>query len=105
TSGHTVQTPDSWVAVAAAGDEHLGTLVLSSRESLDLPERRTLERGALVTALVLLFGRSEAEAESRVRGELLADLLSRRDLDPARLRERARQQDADLDGELALAVA
>ena len=44
---------------------------------LDLPERRTLERGALVTALVLLFGRTEAEAESRVRGELLADLRRR----------------------------
>ena len=28
------------------------------------------------TALVLLFGRSEAEAESRVRGELLADLVT-----------------------------
>ena len=45
--------------------------------TLDLPERRTLERGALVTALVLLFGRTEAEAESRVRGELLADLVER----------------------------
>ena len=44
---------------------------------MDLPERRTLERGALVTALVLLFGRTEAEAESRVRGELLADLHQR----------------------------
>ena len=72
---------------------------------MDLPERRTLERGALVTALVLLFGRTEAEAESRVRGELLADLVSGRDLDPDRLRERARQQGADLDGGLAVAVA
>ena len=74
-------------------------------ESLDLPERRTLERGALVTALVLLFGRTEAEAESRVRGELLGDLVSGRDLDEVRLRERARQQGADLDGDLAIAVA
>ena len=54
---------------------------LRTDEPMDLPERRTLERGALVTALVLLFGRSEAEAESRVRGELLADLSSGRDLD------------------------
>ncbi len=79
--------------------------VLSTAEPLDRPERRTLERGALVTALVLLFGRTEAEAESRVRGELLADLLRGRDLDATRLRERARQQGADLDGELAIAVA
>ena len=77
-SGRSVLAGDAWVAVAAAGDEHLGTLVLRTPESLDLPERRTLERGALVTALVLLFGRTEAEAESRVRGELLSDLVSGR---------------------------
>jgi GAF domain-containing protein len=104
-SGRCVQTDDGWVAVAAAGEEHLGTLVLRTDDPLDLPERRTLERGALVTALVLLFGRTEAEAESRVRGELLSDLVSGRDLDETRLRERARQQGADLDGDLAIAVA
>jgi DNA-binding PucR family transcriptional regulator len=93
------------VAVAAAGEEHLGTLVLRTTEPMDLPERRTLERGALVTALVLLFGRSEAEAESRVRGELLSDIIGGRDLDPDRLRQRARQQGADLDGDLVIAVA
>ena len=106
TSGRCVQTGDgAWVAVAAAGEEHLGTLVLNATEPLDLPERRTLERGALVTALVLLFGRIEAEAESRVRGELLSDLVSGRDLDPDRLLQRARQQGADLDADLAIAVA
>ena len=106
TSGRSVQTDDgAWVAVAAAGDEHLGTLVLRTSEPMDLPERRTLERGALVTALVLLFGRSEAEAESRVRGELLSDLIGGRDLDPDRLWQRARQQGADLDGDLVVAVA
>ena len=105
-SGRCVQVGDSWVAVAAAGDEHLGTLVLDEVDApMDLPERRTLERGALVTALVLLFGRSEAEAESRVRGELLADLVDGGDLDPARLRERARQQGADLEPPLAVVVA
>ncbi len=104
-SGRSVQSAEAWIAVAAAGDEHLGTLVLRTPESLDQPERRTLERGALVTALVLLFGRTEAEAESRVRGELLSDLVSGRDLDDVRLRERARQQGADLDGDLAIAVA
>ncbi len=105
-SGRCVQTADgSWVAVAAAGDEHLGTLVLGEAEPMDLPERRTLERGALVTALVLLFRRTEAEAESRVRGELLSDLIVARERDVSRLRERARQQGADLGGDLVLAVA
>jgi sugar diacid utilization regulator len=101
-----VQTGEaSWVAVASAGEEHLGTLVLDTRQPMDLPARRTLERGALVTALVLLFQRTEAEAQSRVRGELLSDLVSGRDLDPDLLRERARQQGSDLDTDLAVAVA
>ncbi len=105
-SGRCVQVGgDSWVAVAAAGEGRLGTLVLRTSQPMDLPERRTLERGALVTALVLLFRRSEAEAESRVRGELLADLVGGRHRDLDRLRERARQQGADLDGALAIAVA
>ena len=105
-SGRCVQSDDGdWVAVAAAGEEHLGTLVLRASRPMDLPERRTLERGALVTALVLLFRRTEAEAESRVRGELLSDLVSGRDLDAERLRERARQQGADLEADLVVAVA
>ncbi|MDQ3615215.1 MAG: hypothetical protein M3393_01010 [Actinomycetota bacterium] len=72
---------------------------------MGLADRRTVERGALVTALVLLFGRSVAEAEDRVRGELLADLLSGREEDPARLRERARRQGSDLDRPNVVAVA
>ena len=103
-SGRCVRTDDgAWVAVAAAGEEHLGTLVLGTEGPMDLPERRTLERGALVAALVLLFGRTEAEAESRVRGELLADLLGGRD--PDRAMERARLRGLRLDGELSVAVA
>ncbi len=106
TSGRCVQADGgAWVSVAAAGEEHLGTLVLDAHGELDLPERRTLERGALVTALVLLFGRTEAEAESRVRGELLVDLVRGGDTDAERLRKRARRQGADLDAELAIAVA
>ncbi len=96
--------PGTYVAVAAAGEEHLGTLVVHG-VPLEQAERRTLERGAIVTALVLLFGRTEAEAEERVRGELLTDLLAGRDLDPDRLRDRARRQGADLEQPAAVAVA
>ncbi|QWZ08221.1 helix-turn-helix domain-containing protein [Nocardioides panacis] len=96
----------SYVAVALAGSEHLGTLLLHGLPGeLGLADRRTLERGALVTALVLLFSRSVAEAEERVRGELLNDLLERRDLDEARLVERARRQHAELEGPTVVAVA
>ena len=109
-SGHSVEvaTADgpSYVAVALAGTEHLGTLLLDGvRDGLGTAGRRTLERGALVTALVLLFARTVAEAEERVRGELLSDLLESRDVDRDRLRERARRQQADLDGPTAVAVA
>lgn len=95
-----------YVAVALAGSEHLGTLVLHGRDKpLGLADRRTVERGALVTALVLLFNRSVAEAEDRVRGELLTDLLSGRETDPGRLRDRARRQRTELDRLCVVAVA
>ena len=104
-TGRSVElVPGTYVAVAAAGDEHLGTLVVRGAP-LEQAERRTLERGAIVTALVLLFARTEAEAEERVRGELLTDLVAARDADPDRLRERARRQGADLDRPSVLAVA
>ncbi len=106
-SGRSVKVSGpAYVAVALAGSEHLGTLLLHGTSTeLGLADRRTLERGALVTALVLLFSRSVAEAEERVRGELLSDLIERRDLDETRLRERARRQHADLDGPTVVAVA
>lgn len=96
---------DSWVAVAAAGDEHLGTLLLADAHDLTPVEQRTFERGALVTALVLLFRRTRAEAEERVREELLADLFTGRDVDPDRVRDRGRMQGARLDGPVTVAVA
>jgi hypothetical protein len=110
-SGHSVELTGAggglvYVAAASAGAEHLGTLVLHrATVPLGLADRRTVERGALVTALVLLFNRSVAEAEDRVRGELLADLLTGRDPDPLRLVERARRQHADLEKPSVVAVA
>jgi GAF domain-containing protein len=64
------------VAVRAAG-QRLGTLVLGGRAALDDGQVRTVERAAMVTALVLLFRLREAEADQRVRTDLLADLLAR----------------------------
>ena len=69
------------------------------------PERRTLERGALVTALVILFARTVAETEERLGGELLSDLLDARPEALPALRERARRRHVSLDGPLVLAVA
>ena len=63
------------VAVTAAG-QRLGTLVLGGLDGLDDGQGRTVERAAMVTALVLLFTLRAAEADQRVRTDLLADLLT-----------------------------
>ncbi|NEA98598.1 GAF domain-containing protein [Streptomyces sp. SID13726] len=95
--GHAVRHKDDWIAAVAAGGELLGALVLRGRPGLDPVDQRTLERAAMVTSLLLLARRSAAEAEQRVRGELLDDLLDVRDHDPRLLRERAARLHADLD--------
>lgn len=95
--GHAVRHEHDWVAAVAAGGELLGALVLRGHPGLDPVDQRTLERAAMVTSLLLLARRSAAEAEQRVRGELLDDLLEARDRDPRLLRERATRLHADLD--------
>lgn len=107
-TGRSVKLPESdgYVATVLAGSEHLGTLVLHGlAKPLEPVDRRTVERGALVTALVLLFARSVAEAEERVHGELVSDLITGRDTDASRLRERARRHRVDLDRVTAVVAA
>ncbi len=94
--GRAVRQGDDWVAAVSAGGELLGALVLRGRPDLDPVDLRTLERGAMVTSLLLLARRSAHEAEQRVRGELLDDLLDSPDRDPRLLRERAARLGADL---------
>ncbi|MFE9354548.1 helix-turn-helix domain-containing protein [Streptomyces olivaceoviridis] len=95
--GHAVRHGSDWIAAVAAGGELLGALVLRGHPGLDPVDQRTFERAAMVTSLLLLARRSAAEAEQRVRGELLDDLLDARDRDPRLLRERASRLQADLD--------
>ena len=109
-SGRSVRLDDdtdapAYVVAAVAGGEHLGTLVLTGTEELARPAQRTLERGALLTSLVLLFTRTVSEAEDRVRGELLHDALSGRPADLERLAERALRYGANLDQSGVVAVA
>ncbi|OIJ93922.1 diguanylate phosphodiesterase [Streptomyces sp. MUSC 14] len=96
-AGHAARHGRDWIAPVAAGGEVLGALVLRGHPGLDPVDQRTLERAAMVTSLLLLARRSAAEAEQRVRGELLDDLLDARDRDPRLLRERAARLHADLD--------
>lgn len=76
TSGRLAAADGTWAAAVTAAGERMGTLVLGGRADLDAGDQRTVERAAVVTALVLLFRRQAAEAELRVRTDLLADLLA-----------------------------
>ncbi|MEO3872571.1 GAF domain-containing protein [Nonomuraea sp. B12E4] len=88
--GRTVRRGDLLIASVDVGGEPLCTLILRSDDA----DERILERAALVCALLLLFRRSVAEAEGRVRGELLDDLIARPD-SPG-LAEHARRLGVDL---------
>jgi hypothetical protein len=101
----TVESDGLCASPVAAGADQFGVLVLRRRAPLEEGDQRIVERAALVTALLLLFRRSVAEAEGRVRGELLEDLLSDIDRDPETLRERARLLGADIEQPHAVVVA
>ncbi|MWA11748.1 helix-turn-helix domain-containing protein [Streptomyces sp. BA2] len=94
-SGRAVPLDGTWVCAVLAGPELLGSIALTGRADLGEADRRLFERAGVVTALLLLLRRSAAEAEDRVRGELLGDLLSLSGT-PGRLTSRARRLDVDL---------
>jgi len=102
--GRATRHGDHWVLAAGAGSEALCTLVLYAPGELSETDTRILERAGVVTALLLLFRRSLAQAEGRVRGELLEDLLSHRVDDPVTVRQRARRLGVDLDAAHVLVV-
>ncbi|HEY3262118.1 MAG TPA: helix-turn-helix domain-containing protein, partial [Pseudonocardiaceae bacterium] len=95
------------VAAVLAGGDPLGYLVLHGRQplagTLDGGERRILERAAQITALLLLLRRARSEAENRLRGELLTDLLAAPERDG--LRERALRLPLDLDTDHVVVTA
>jgi sugar diacid utilization regulator len=85
-----------WATAVSAGGASLCALVLRPPDEPDAADLRILERAAMVTALLLLSRRSLAEAESRVRGELLDDLIYRPGTDPGTVWDRARRLGVDL---------
>ncbi|WP_370065026.1 helix-turn-helix domain-containing protein [Streptacidiphilus sp. MAP5-3] len=95
-SGRAVKAEDRWICAVLAGQELLGSLVLTDRRTLEDADRRLFERAGVVTALLLLLRRSVAEAENRVRGELLTDLLDSPQRDPAGLIQRGLRLGVDL---------
>jgi GAF domain-containing protein/sugar diacid utilization regulator len=94
--GRAVADGQDWCCAVLAGPELLGSIVLTGRPALGDADRRLFERAGVVTALLLLLRRSAEEAEDRVRGELLADLLSAPERDPRALVRRGRRLGVDL---------
>jgi GAF domain-containing protein len=103
-TGRTVGDGAWWTAAVTVGSDLLGGLVLQRPDGLSDADQRILERAALVTALLLLIRRTASEAEGRVRGELLDELLGTPLRDVDGLRERARRLGADLDRPLSVVV-
>ena len=104
-TGRTAREGSFWTAAVMVGGELLGGLVAHREQDLSSADQRMLERAALVTALLVLIRRTAGEAESRVRGELLEDLLSLPVRDEDALRERARRMGADLEHPQTVVVA
>ncbi|WP_416873421.1 helix-turn-helix domain-containing protein [Kitasatospora sp. SC0581] len=94
--GRSVRHREQWVCAVLAGHDALGTMVLRGRPDLDDADRRLFERASVVTALLLLLRRSVAETENRIRGDLLTDLLTAPERDPAGLTARGRRLGVDL---------
>lgn len=107
-TGRTVATGRLWVASVDVGQNGPAAVILGGRRELDGSEQRILERAAMVTALRLLTEYSVREAEHRVRGELVTDLLDEAERGQAgleALREGARRLGADLDSPYVVVVA
>jgi DNA-binding PucR family transcriptional regulator len=100
-SGRTVRASGDgvsrWVTPVVAGNRHLAAFALSLPADPDDADLRTLERAAQVTALLLMNQRAVSEAEQRVRGELVEDLLAAGTRDEAGLLRRGLLLGADLE--------
>ena len=85
------------VAIAAA-TTYLGALVLSRDGGLEPVDVRTLEHAAHIAALLTLAQDAVVNAEERVRGELLTELLTAERPFPAELQLRARARQVEASG-------
>ncbi|AEV85576.1 cyclic diguanylate phosphodiesterase [Actinoplanes sp. SE50] len=104
--GRSVRRHDLVIAAVVAGADNLGALVFRPDPGpLAAADQRILERAAQVTALLLLFRRTVAEAEAQVRGDLLDDLISRPVRDPDAVRDRAGRLGLDVDAPYVVVVA
>ncbi|QXW00464.1 MULTISPECIES: helix-turn-helix domain-containing protein [Rhodococcus] len=64
------------IVAIVAGDSYLGAVVLSHAQRPSAIERRTLERASQILGLMTLKQNAVVEAEERVRGELLTEVIN-----------------------------
>ncbi|MEU8241876.1 GAF domain-containing protein [Actinoplanes missouriensis] len=103
--GRSVRRDALVIAAVVAGADNLGALLFRPDRPLTGADQRILERAAQVTALLLLFRRTVADAEAQVRGDLLDDLISRPVAEPEAARSRAARLGLDVDAPFVLVVA
>jgi sugar diacid utilization regulator len=94
--GHTV------AGVVLDGEVVARLHVRAARAELSRLDVRAIEHSTVVTALELLRARTAAEVEQRLRGSLVADLLSTDGADIDALLDRARRLGWDLSGDQVL---
>lgn len=102
-----VDAAGHWHSAAAvrAGDTHLGALLLTRAEEPTPVDIRTLERAAPIMGLLILKETAVAQAEERVSGELLTQLLvAAPPVGPAQ-RARAHARGIDIDALNVIVVA
>ncbi|MGX6447662.1 PucR family transcriptional regulator, partial [Patulibacter sp. S7RM1-6] len=95
---------DAWVASVGPAEDPYGALVLHRPAALSQPQRRTLERAAMLAALVLAASERVAAAAHRDLEHLVGDLLRRPDVETARLHEAARGHGVPVDRPCAVVV-
>jgi sugar diacid utilization regulator/putative methionine-R-sulfoxide reductase with GAF domain len=87
-----------------AGEERLGTIEVLGEEPVNAFHRNALEQGATIMALEIVKERAAWEAEWRLRGELLEEILQQQGDPSEGLQLRAARFGVDLEARWNLAV-
>src|SRR6201995_4392269 len=87
-----------------AGEERLGTIAVLGDEPINAFHRNALEQGATIMALEMGKERAAWEAEWRLRGELLEEILQQQGNPSEGLQLRAARFGVDLEARWNLAV-
>lgn len=100
-----IPVDDHWESGVVLGGTVVARIQVAGEHALSALDVRAVEHAAVVTALELLRARTAAEVEQRLRGSLLADLLTADVADAqatGSLLERARRLGWDLSGSQTL---